>query len=205
MISRALLSLTLSAGLSGCVSILPDPEPAPSVYRLESNVVAVDSMANAEIIRIDRPSSNQIFNSSDIVVTEDGQKLSAIAQAKWSEVAPVIIQSAMIDALEGSPQFIGLMPTSGARTQTRLHLAIKNFEANFDRGSDSAPLAVVEYRVTYARADDRSLLGTETFRETVRADTINVSSIVAAIEQANDAAMSDIVTWLEGQKVSRAS
>jgi ABC-type uncharacterized transport system auxiliary subunit len=34
----------------------------------------------------------------------------------------------------------------------------------------------------------------------MRASSINVSSIVAAIEQANDAAMIDIVTWLEGQK-----
>jgi len=111
----------------------------------------------------------------------------------------------MIGALEGSSQFVGLIPTSGARTQTRLHLVIKNFEANFDQGLKSAPLAIVDYRVTYARADDRKLLGTHSVRKTVRAQSINVSSIVAAIEDANDAAMSDIVSWLEGQKANRAS
>ena len=77
---------------------------------------------------------------------------------------------------------------------------MKNFEADFDNGSDNAPLAIVEYRVTYAHGGDRKLLGTYTVRKTRRASSINVSSIVSAIEQANDAAMSDIVTWLETKK-----
>jgi len=153
---RLLMIFALSASLSACVSILPDPAPAPSVYRLATSSNAVAAGPNAEIVRIDRPSATQIFNSSDIVVTEDGQKLSAVAQAKWSEATPIIIQNAMIDALEGSSQFVGLVPTSGARTKTRLH-------------------------------------------------PINVSSIVAAIEDANDAAMSNIVSWLESQKGNRAS
>ncbi len=202
---RPLMILALSASLSACVSVLPDPAPAPSVYRLASNSNTVAAAAHAEIVRIDRPSSTQIFNSSDIVVTEDDQKLSAVAQAKWSETTPIMIQNAMIDALEGSSQFVGLVPTSGARTETRLHLDIKNFEANFDNGLESAPLAIVDYRVTYARADDRKLLGTHSVRKTVRAQSINVSSIVAAIEDANDAAMLDIVSWLESQKGRRAS
>lgn len=202
---RPLMIIALSASLSACVSILPDPAPAPSVYRLASSSNAVAAAANAEIVRIDRPSSTQIFNSSDIIVTENGQKLSAVAQAKWSEATPIIIQNAIIESLEGSSQFVGLIPTSGARTQTRLHLVIKNFEANFDNGLESAPLAIVDYRVTYARADDRKLLGTYSVRKTVRAQSINVSSIVSAIEDANDAAMSDIVSWLEGQKSNRAS
>ena len=200
MMSRLLLTLAVSAGLSGCLSILPDPAPAPAVYRLASSAQPTDKRANAELIRVDRPTSTQVFNSSDIVVTKDGQKLSTIAKAKWSQATPDLIQEAMISALEGSPQFIGLVSISGAKTETRLHLYVKNFEANFDNGSDNAPLAVVQYRVTYARGIDRKLFGTHNVRKTVRASSINVSSIVAAIEDANDAAMTDIVTWLETQK-----
>ena len=202
MIFRLFLALTLSVSLSACVSLLPDPAQSRSVYRLASSPSPVTKISAPEIIRIDRPTTTQVFNSTDIVVTKGEQKLSTIANAKWSEATPIIIQSAMVDALEGSPRFVGLIPTSGARTETRLHLDIKNFEANFDNGPDSAPLAEVQYRVTYARADDRRLLGTHNVRQTVRAQSINVSSIVAAINQANDAAMDDIVGWLERQKTS---
>ncbi len=205
MISRPLLISAICSSLTACVSILPDPAPAPSVYRLATSAQPASKLANAEIVRVDRPSATQIFNSSDIVVTQGGQKLSAIAQAQWSEVTPVVIQDAMIDALGSSPQFIGLIPTSGARTNTRLHLSVKNFEANFDNGPESAPLAVVQYRVTYAKASDRELLGTYSVRETVRANSINVSSIVAAIEDANNTAMNKIVQWMETQKANNGA
>ena len=205
MISRVLTVLALSAGLSSCISILPDPKPAPAIYRLESAVTPAVKHAKAEVIRVDRPTANQIFNTTDIVVTDNARKLSVIAGANWSEAAPVIIQSSMIDALSESSSFVGLIPTSGARTKTRLHLTIKSFEAKFDEGPERAPLAIVDYRVTYARADDRNLLGTHFVRKTVRSDSINVSAIVSAIEKANHAAMDDIVTWLESQKKTGAS
>ncbi len=209
MMSRTLIALgaalALSSSLAACVSILPDPAPAPAVYRLSTSVQPAQKATDAEIIRVDRPASTQIFNTNDIVVTHDGQKLSAVAQANWAEVTPIVIQGTMIDALSGSPDFIGLIPTSGARTKTRLHLSIKNFEANFDNGPDSAPMAVVQYRVTYARADDRKLLGTHIVRETRRAESINVSSVVSAMEAANDAAMTNIVKWLEQQRKASSS
>ena len=199
MMTRLFLILTLSTGLSGCVSLLPAPAPASSVYRLASSVQPAPKIANPEIIRIDRPSATQVFNSTDIVVIREGQKLATIAQAKWSEATPVIIQNAMIDALEGSSKFIGIIPTSGTLTSTRLHMTVKNFEASFDNGPESAPLAVVQYRVTYTDAEDRTLMGTHTVRQTMRAQSIQVSSIVSAIKQANEAAMGDIVSWLERQ------
>ena len=200
MMFRLLLALILSVSLSACVSLLPDPAPSSAIYRLDRNASPVAKSANAEVVRIDRPTATQVFNSTNIVVTKGEQQLSAIANAKWSEATPIIIQSAMVDALEGSSNFIGLIPTSGARTETRLHLDIINFEANFDNGPESAPRAEVQYRVTYSRADDRTLLGTHNVRQTVRAQSINVSSIVSALNQANDAAMNDIVSWLERLK-----
>ena len=200
MMSRTLMILTAAVSLSACVSLLPNPAPAPSVYRLDTRVEIASKAVTAEIIRVDRPTSPQIYNATDIIVTQDGQKLSTIAQAKWSEATPSVIQNAMIDALGSSSQFIGMSPMAGAQAKTRLHLEVKNFEASFDRGPTSAPLAVVHYRVTYARADDRSLIGTHLVRETMRASSINVSSIVSAIERANGAAMTDIVSWLEAQK-----
>ena len=199
------LTLALGTGLSGCVSILPDPEPAPSVYRLETTIEPVAAAEGAELVRVDRPAASQVFSSDDIVVSMDGKKLSAVALANWSEATPIIIQSSLIQALEGSSQFIGLAPSSGARTRTRLNLTIKNFEANFDDGAKMAPQAVVQYRVTYTRAEDRELIGTHTVRQTRRADSINVSSIVDAMEKANQAAMADIVNWLETQRASNAS
>lgn len=192
--------LSALALATGCVSLLPEPAPPPNIYRLVTSIPAVEKVASPEIIRVDRPTAPQLYNANDIVVTMDGQKLSTIAQAKWSETTPELTQDALIEALAGSRNFIGLLPTSGASVETRLQVTIKNFEASFDQGPESAPLAVIDYRVAYTRSDDRSLLGTHTVRQTQRADSIAVPSIVRALESANNAAVRDIVAWLETQR-----
>jgi len=110
MTSRTLIPTGLTIMglcLSGCFSVLPDPKPANIIYRLSSDMSPVAKLPTAEAIRIDRPLASQVFNSNDIVVTSDGQKLSVIAQANWAETAPVMIQSTMIDALGQSPKFTG--------------------------------------------------------------------------------------------------
>jgi len=190
-------AFTLFASTAGCISILPDPAPADPIYRLISTVTPVENRTNAEIIRIDRPGVSEILGGRDIIVSMDGLKLSAVARAKWAEATPILVQTTLVEALSARPNYVGLLPTSGARTETRLHLAIKNFEANFDAGPESAPLAIVSYNVTYTRSADRHLLGTYQVRQTHRADSINVSYIVDAIQSANEAAMRDIVDWLD--------
>ncbi len=200
MIARKLILLGLAVSVSGCLSILPNPDPAPTLYRLGSNFTIAEQSQSAELVRVDRPAASQVFSTNDIVVAKLGQKLSVVAEANWAESMPTLIQSTMIDALTSSPKFIGLASTSGANTETRLNLSIQNFEANFDNGQRDAPLAVVSYRVTYTNVRDRKLLGTHVVSQSRRADSINVSSIVRAIEDANQAAMVDIVQWMESRK-----
>lgn len=185
-------------GLSGC-NILPDPLPADTIYRLGSMPETVAANDEAFVIRIDRPSASIVFQSRDVIVSPDGQRLASAAQAKWSEVMPVLVQQAFIDVLESRPNLIGVLPASGARTDTRVQLAIKNFEAQFDRGEGAAPLAVVDFSVTFANASNRNLLSTYNVRKTQRADAASVSAIVEAISEANVAALTDIAEWLETQ------
>ncbi|WP_409431836.1 ABC-type transport auxiliary lipoprotein family protein [Litorimonas sp. RW-G-Af-16] len=192
----------LGLGLSGCISLLPEPAPAPSIYRLSTAEVASAAEPNAEIIRVDRPASSTYFESKDIVVSPDGSRLATASGAEWAEVTPIMVQDALISAMSASPKLIGVLPSSGARTQTRVHLTIKNFEAQFDQGEERAPLAIVRYDVTFSNASDRTLLGTFSTRQTQRADAVRVSAIVEAIEGANKAAMSDIIAWLEGEVAS---
>ena len=199
MIARTTMIIALGLSLQACVSVLPKPKAPNSVYRLTQNAQPVAKSPTAEAIRVDRPTVHQTFNSHDIVTTSNDGKVAVLAGANWAETAPVIIQNAMINALAESPNYIGLIPTSGARTKTRIHLTVVNFEAQFDQGRDAAPLAVVSYRVTYAQADNRNLLGTYAVQKSVRADAAKVSSVVDAIGQANEDAMQDIVRWLDTQ------
>ena len=194
---RTALFCAAALGLAAC-SILPEPAPAAIIYRLAPVGEAVEARADATVVRIDRPGGSTVFNTNDILVTPDGRRMRAAAQARWSQAIPLQLQEALVDALGRSPNVVGVLPSSGTRTDTRVFVTIKNFEAKFDRGEDQAPLAVVRYTATLANASDRTLIDTFAVSKEVRADAINISEIVEAMEQANDAAMMDIVGWLEG-------
>lgn len=192
---RILGSVFAGVILSGC-TVLPDPEPAKVIYRLSETTQPVTANQGAHIIRIDRPSASIVFQTRDVIVSPDGQRLASAAQAQWSEAMPVLIQQAFINVLESRPNLIGVMPSSGARTNTRIHITVKNFEAQFDRGEKSPPLAVVDFTITFANASDRNFLGTYNVRKTHRAEAVSVSSIVEAISNANNSALLDIADWL---------
>ena len=194
---KGLFGATAAAVLPGCVSLLPDPAPADSVYRLFVARERVPQKATALVIRVDRPSASNVFETQDILVSPDGRRLAVAGNARWAEVIPVLVQESLVDVMGQRPNLVGVIPSSGARTDTRIHLTIKSFEARFDNGQDNPPLAVVHYSVALANAADRNFLGSFDIEKTVRASEARVTSIVDAMDEANKQAMNAIADWVQ--------
>ncbi len=190
-----LLGATIA--LTGCVSLLPDPAPADVVYRLSASNEGVAQSPTAKVVRIDRPRAASVFQGQDVVVSPDGRRLATAAQAKWAEAIPDMVQNSFVDVLAERSGLVGVIPSSGARTDTRVHLTIKSFEARFDNGEGAAPLAVVHYAVTLSNASNRNLLSTYDVKKTVRSTDVRVSKIVEAMDGANQQALNAIADWLE--------
>ncbi len=183
--------------ISGCLSVLPDPKPADVMYRFQPVDNIVPAASNARIIRIDRATASKAYNGQDIIVTSGPLRLAAASGARWAESLPNMVQKSLIDVMAQRENLIGVLPVSGARTDTRIHLTINHFEAVFDNGPDAAPEAVVSYSVTFSNASNRNLIGSFEVENTVRADAASVSSIVRAMDQANMAALNRVADWLE--------
>jgi len=187
--------------LSSCVSLLPDPAPADVVYRLSATNEGVPQSPTAKVVRIDRPRAASVFQGQDVVISPDGRRLASAAQAKWAESIPDMIQNSFVDVLAERAGLVGVIPSSGARTDTRVHLTIKSFEARFDQGEGAAPMAVVHYAVTLSNASNRNLLSTYDVKKTVRSSDFRVSKIVEAMDSANQQALNAISDWLETPEI----
>lgn len=200
MIKQSVALLTTALVLTGCMpKLLPEPTPAASVYRLSDAGTAVPSNANAVIIRIDRPTVPTSLQSDNIMMINPEGSLAKASGAKWAEGVPALVQNSLFDHLETRAALTGILPASGARTSHRLHLTVQNFEAEFDQGAGLPPLVRVQYVATLAHAGNRDLIGTRNVNQTYRSDAVRVSSIVDALDKANDAAMSEVMDWVEGQ------
>ena len=194
---KSTIGLSLLASLGACISLLPEPAPADNIYRLSIARERVPQTATAKVIRVDRPSASIVFETQDIIVSPDGRRLAVAGGAKWSEVIPVLVQESLVDVMGQRPNLVGVIPSSGARTNTRIHLTIKNFEARFDQGESNPPLAVVHYAVTLANATDRNFMGSFDIERTVRAKQVRVTAIVDAMDEANKDAMNAIADWVQ--------
>ena len=192
--------------LSACVSnILPEPAPADVVYRLSTETTAVAANPNAAVMRVDRPAVSKALRGQDIVISPDGRRLAVAEQARWAEALPDLIQDSMLDVLSARANLVGVLPTSGARTEYRVHLTVRNFEAHFDNGQGNAPLATVHYAVTFSNSSTRELLGTYDVRKTQRASSFSVPAIVEAQDTANLAALTEVADWMSGVLSKTAS
>lgn len=188
---------TLTTG--GCLGgLLPDPGEAPAIYRLDFPLADVDKRETVRVVRVDNPSSARTFNTREVLVLTADGKLSAASAAQWSDPIPQLVQDAALARLSRDEAYVAVVPVSGARTDLRLHLDIRNFSARYDTGMEAAPLATVEIYATVSDAATRDFVGSHAVLNSERAMRNSVSAIVDAQGKALQDALDDIVIWMNG-------
>lgn len=205
MINRKLqiTTIVLSAIMvSGCLTtILPEPEEANHVYRLSGDLTASSTAVSKQsenilTVRIDRPNAPKALQGFDLVIAKENSELAIVDKAEWADSLPTMIQRSFLSELNSRSDIIGILPTSGARSEYRAHITVRNFEAIFDRGDEQAPLIVVDYLVTLSDAGSRKLIGTQSFHSENRAVTNHVSDIVRAKSSSNRSNLERISDWI---------
>lgn len=195
---KGILISTTVFGISACTSILPQPKPAPTVYRLSIPTSTTPSeVKESTVVNIEFPQASRALSGTDIVLSPDGRRLTAAAGASWSEPVPNQIRNVLIETLGKYEKVTGVIPKGGTRAPYRLNMQIHRFEAEFDNGEEGAPDAIVQIYVTLTDTNTRRLVGVHSVNTSARANTKTVSSIVEAQDTATREAMNDISAWLD--------
>jgi len=206
--SHILKALVLSATgltLTACFNVLPEPDPANSIYRLSSNLERSEYKVSAPIVRIETPSADRLVATRRIVVSPDANRLAVASGAEWADSLPKLIQKSLVETLAARPDIVGVIPRVGAKSDYRIHINVDKFEARFDNGPEAAPMIIVAYTATFAQAGSRDLLGTRQFKTTQRANGFAVSDIVAAMNAANNSNLDDLADWMSGYRLQKKS
>lgn len=196
-----ILSVTSIMVLStGCLSLLPEPSPPPTIYRLTvPQSISSTSATPTTVINIEYPTAPRALSGTNIVLSPDGRRLTSAAAANWAEAVPSMLRNSLIDTLARDNQVIGVIPKGSTRVPYRLNIDLRRFEAIFDQGEDSAPNVIVQINVALTDTKTRQLIGIHTVTKQSRAGVKSVSSIVQAKDIATREAMNEIATWLASQ------
>jgi cholesterol transport system auxiliary component len=128
--ARATLALPLILGLlAACSSILPAPPPAPDLYQLSPVALKPQAKPIAAQIVVDVPLASRGLDTDRIVVRNNPYEVKYLAGVRWSDRAPLLVQSALIQGLESAGAFTGVgRPEDGIRSSYALMSDLRAFD-----------------------------------------------------------------------------
>ncbi|WP_339333874.1 ABC-type transport auxiliary lipoprotein family protein [uncultured Maricaulis sp.] len=203
-IRAALVGLS-ALSVSACVSLLPESEPV-SVYRLSAPQPVELTGDHWTVVEIDVPNAPRGLSGDQIAIMRNGSSLAYIAGARWISPAPRLLQSLVIDTFNANnAQLAPTRADDGVRADYELRLDMQEFEAIYDRGEGVAPLIRVRISARLVAEQGRQFAGARVVTAEARATNNRTSDIVAAFDDAAQAASREIADWTASRAAALAN
>ncbi|HEY8506858.1 MAG TPA: ABC-type transport auxiliary lipoprotein family protein [Steroidobacteraceae bacterium] len=187
--SVRLPALLLLGVLASCSGLRSD-EPPSQVYVLRS-LAAQSSESSGDTLgalRVARPQAYPGLESERIILVQKDRRMNHFAASRWADDLPEVVEALVLETLRASGDWSSVFdsrsPFSG---DYLLQITIRRFEADYTQ-SDNAPAVHVSLVCSLGRRSDREVLATFDAEGSATAAANRLSSVVAAFEQAANAA-----------------
>jgi cholesterol transport system auxiliary component len=209
---RAILTTGLIAGaavtLSACGSnLIGPPDVAPPFYMLRPPPRTTAGGTGRPVpwqIAVGLPEAPDSLDTTRIVLVQPNGTMDFYANASWPDRLSVLVQSALIDALEGT----GRMPAVGRDTDAlksdyMLETDIRDFQARYDQ-PDGIPTAVVRIEARLISLHGRTIVSSINAHSDVAAAENKVPAAVQALNTALGNTLGQIADWVLQAPVPKA-
>lgn len=194
MMVRWLLCAAAAIGLSGCQLISAVSEPTDLYTVTPKSTFEADIPAVLWQLAVETPSAAANLNTGRIALAMTPTSSDYFAKAAWTDRAPLMVQTRMIDSFENSRKIIAVARDSlGLRANYVLQTDLRHFEAHYHYGD--TPVVQVRVVAKLVRMPDRQIIGVGTFERCVRARADKVPKVVEAFDQALGSVMKRLVSW----------
>jgi ABC-type uncharacterized transport system auxiliary subunit len=123
-----MLAPVLALSLSGCVTLLPPPPPAPRIFVLEAGDVPVQTAAPiAGVVAVNPPTGERTVLGTDLV-WRTGDELAYVAQTQWSARADAALQSRRSATLTRQNRCAAVGRVGEARADYEVRWEVLDFE-----------------------------------------------------------------------------
>ena len=191
--ARLFAVLSLAALLAGCGGLLSDA-PKRQIYRTSPNFAFAAPLPHvAAQLLVALPTAPAGLDTARIALSRAPVTLDYFADAEWTDRAPFLVQSALVDGFEksGATQAVG--PESlGVRADFVLETAIGDFEAIYD-SPNGPPRILVKLNAKLIRLPERRIAAQISASGEAKAAANALPEIVRAFDQALSGAAQDLV------------
>ncbi|MEM9706421.1 MAG: ABC-type transport auxiliary lipoprotein family protein [Pseudomonadota bacterium] len=192
LLSKAVIGLFTASALVGCISVLPEADPAPARFLLSPAPVSESGPSIDASLTIADPSATRALATTSIALMRSPGVVEYYRGGEWSDRAPALMRTALLRSFENSGRILSVgdsvsMP-AGAYT---LRTDIRSFHIAF---GDAGPRAEVS---VYARLTNRRgrVLAAKLFDHSrpLKKDAVDLAG--AMLNDSAGEALASIVDW----------
>src|SRR5262245_9104610 len=182
--------------LAGCQSLIPgatrDP---PRLYELTPKSTFDPALPRVRTqLVVEVPDSASGLQTSRIAVKQKPTTLDYYARAEWTDLAPRLVQTKIIESFENSGKIVSVgREGSGLRSDYVLKSKRRHFEAQLYE--TEKPLIRVVINVKLVRMPAREIVANRSFERTWPVEAANIDQLVAGFDEALGAVMKRVVEW----------
>ena len=192
---RLLVMAAAALALAGCGGLFPSPPPR-QLYQVSPEIVFRTALPHVgKQLLVDLPLAPAGLDTDRIAVSRSPLSLDYFADSQWTDRAPLLVQSALVDAFEKSRALAGVGREGfSLRADFVLHTELGHFEAVYDAPA-GPPQVRVAFDLQLVRMPQRAIIAqTRLVREAPAAGT-TVPETVRAFSTALGAAAEAAVVW----------
>jgi ABC-type uncharacterized transport system auxiliary subunit len=192
--SRLLVPLALSVLLAGCGGLLRSTAPAEQTFRLRSALPAASSVAAIKTTLQLLPVAVQPgLDTTRIALVRPGNRLDWYADARWAGPLNDVVTALLAQSLRDSGRFAQVATDAAAMDADMvLAVTVRRFEAE-QSAEGALPVAQVRLECTLSSLTAHRQLAAFTATAAVSAGANRLTDVVAALEQAAQQAIAEMV------------
>jgi cholesterol transport system auxiliary component len=195
MTAGRLVIAALGLMLASCGGILPKPPPAPLLFRLTPTAENAAPAATGDAqLAVELPSAPASLDTERIALARGALSFDYFANAAWTDRAPLLAQTLIIESLENAGQIrVVARPSGELRPDAVLLTDLRRFEADYEGGD--RPTVRIRLDCTMVRMPERTVLSVRSFAGEAAASANDTPQIVAAFDEAFHQAMNGLAPW----------
>ena len=192
---RAALILPLAGALASCEGVVPGRGPLPDLYRLTPKSTFAADLPTVEWqLLLEPPLTNASIDTTRIGLQRSATSVEYYARASWSDRAPQMIQTLMIESFENSERIIAVGRDSVAlRADYILKADLREFQAEYMGGPN--PRIHIALIARLVKMPRRAIIGAKKFEVVIEARSNTMEAIIATFDQALGKVLKRLVEW----------
>ena len=192
--SRLLVPLAMSVLLAGCGGLLRSTAPAEQTFRLRSALPAVsNAVAIKTTLQLLPVAVQPGLDTTRIALVRPGNRLDWYADARWAGPLNDVVTALLAQSLRDSGRFAQVATDAAAMdADVVLAVTVRRFEAE-QSAQGALPVAQVRLECTLSSLTAHRQLAAFTATAAVPAGANRLTAVVAALEQAAQQAVAEVV------------